>query len=435
MFREDESLDWNREPPTGSQAHSVYTDIESLDPDRDRTAEWVKDHVHSRRDEYLKQVDEELEHVDNKADVSPQSTGTAAALSATTTPPVLPVMMMQGMSSGYCTEADTLVHSAKKMGTSTSAGKTSETSLNSATNSRKSPSATASSSGYSTEQSFTRQKTVPSLPFFTPEKTAHLNISQAAAVIHNDAQYHSTDYTTNRMHPTDGCQAQSSTDFMSSLMCDEEFSNQGECNDTVTSFNPPPLVTQRHKLPPVLTTSSYIDSSRNSRSHISSLPVNRTVETARPAKPAEGEEEGDSDSVFDSSVSHPSPPRAESRQHKTRSTATSGFVSSSDSGHCDSVHSDNVEMSSFVESHPPSLAVLSTANCRLPVGMASTAMHSPPLLRGSSVTASSSNYVVPSILHRPQTRTSHSQRQPEAMGTYMNLQDTLVTNISFDIRT
>ena len=432
--------------PDGDPARSVCTDLESLI----RAKEWVDEQPlggqqHDGRDGYVRDANVELEHMENGQDKdTSQSTDT-------TTQSSLPVLSFMGpeKKSDYCSESDALLHSCTNLSGKASE-KTSGAGLTSAV-SPKNKFASVSSSGYSTEQSIAKLQTDTS-PTSSTQRSVHVHCgsSQAATATHtNTPSYQQPMNQTTPSRPGYHVQPKverDPTDWMSQLLCTEEFNtpNQSACGDT--TLNPLLPTTSSAVIPelgPAPTISPYILSSCDRPGNTATTPpaTTPTASNMHPVELAEGEE-GETDSVFDNSILPLSLPETENTQRRTRSSITSGFASLSDTS-VDSVPSDNVEMTAFNTTHPSLFAqrtsiTSSHTHCAVPLKSRETC---PPTSRTlpvpSLLATASTTYVIPSCLPLQRPRNSYTDTLPEDMTpSYVNLEGQLLDdNIIFDLPT
>ena len=348
LFEENESLVASRGPPTGAPARSEYTDFESLHSEDSRVGEWVRQTNSQKRDGYVRDADDELALILGEQDTTQPSNPPLA-------PPTEPPTETQS-SNGYCSESGGSLQASVVARSSGSIG------------------TTPLSSGYSTEL-----HTTPMVGSFASQQSLNGRSQAAYTGIHNPvAQLQRTECTFTN-HPNAKSSVFQATpkfmdpdDFISSLLCQVDFDPP--------NANPTP---QPNEL--VLDSSSpYIGSDTLALSN----PM--TAGSSHPAR--SGDQEEETDSVFDTSMS----PARHSANHappgRTRSSMTSGFLSLSDTS-LDS--SDNMEMTSIAPYPTPT---------------------PPPLNGGHKVTSwrppsQQATPVIPSLLSS-QVNTSSSLLQP-----------------------
>lgn len=321
----------------GEPARSVYTEYESLDP---RVREWVEgtavDHHQpdGSRDGYMKSIDEELEHLEKREGEQileptgvPSSTDSSVPVTA----------RVPEVKSDYCSESEALLHS--DIGRQTSGtGSSSPTFLQQQNN----ISTNVSSSGYNTERSFAPFD-IESSPSPPQQISCYQTATASALDRTTAAAYHRpmNQGTSSRS----GCTTQlvADSDWMSRLLCTEEFVTQNEsgCKDTSPIQLPTVSTTVIPKLPPVQT-DLYVNGSSNQHDGSSLYTTSSPATSVHSLESTEGEE---SDSVFDNSNVF-SPLLKSTTNETQRRTRSSGFYSLSGTSP-DSVLNDNVEMTSF----------------------------------------------------------------------------------------
>jgi hypothetical protein len=374
----DEPLQLDREPPLGAIARSECTEIESLC--RSRVSEWIDKQPlcgqqHNRRDAYMRDVEEELEHmpeVPNQlptttAGLSAQPSNTTAGLSAQ---PTLPVSLSPAPKRNISN-----MEALLKNGMNNSSGMTS------ALQSSSPAVCTALPAGYSTEQSLAELQTdtLPTLRNYGCLQTeAEVNDHSSTSPYHSSMKNATSNTGSYSLQSHSKCQS-ANADFISGLLCIEEFNvqNGSSSRDITTPHDP----TSGQELAFTPTASSYIPST-SEQDVTCSTPS--TSNSPRPLDTAEGEE-GENDSVFDSSISPLPPSTADKLQRRTRSNITSGFCSLSNSS-LDSAPSNEVEMTSLHSKHvdisqtPPLCSTLMHSTPLNPWATCSSSVKTPPVI-------------------------------------------------------
>ena len=334
---DNEPLQRDRQPPTGAVAPSEYTDFESLCSDS-RVKDWVKQSVGRGRDGYMKDVEEELEKIENQH----SNPHPAPAVPSASAIPLPSDPEMTG--SDYCPETEAVLQSD---------GSSSAT---------KNTSATVSSSGYSTEQSFKRVTTdaspapqTQSRPAATGgyvQQTAHMGTHNHASAPAHHLPANSPLDTTNIACAVDN----SPDDSILKFLCLEEFNQSvtslcGDARMNSTCTTCTTGVGAAELLP--ITNMSL-------NAHITSTPL--TACNGHHLESAKGEEE--TDSVFDNSIPPLSPTTTDNTQSRTSSNRTSGFCSLSNTS-LDSIvtPSDNSVEMKPIQHHSSSVQSPAVSSC------------------------------------------------------------------------
>jgi hypothetical protein len=315
LLEDNESLVASRGPPTGAPARSEYTDFESLCSGNSRVGdsrvgEWVKQTTSQHRDGYVRDADEELALQQEQDTTQPSG------------PSLVPPPDTQS-SNGYCSESGGSLQVARNSGGSATTA------------------TTPLSSGYSTEH-----HTTPVVVASISEQSCSGQLQPAYTGIHNliaqplppECTFNNNNHpnTRNSLHQTISDFMDANDDFISSLLCQED-------------FDPPssnPAVDLNNKNVPD-SSSPYTPSD-----NLSSI-IQMTTPNRHPVKSGERQEE-ETDSVFDTSMSPVRHSATQGPPGRTRSSMTSGFLSLSDTS-LDS--SDNMEMTPIRTCpNPPPLA-------------------------------------------------------------------------------